>query len=87
MSEGLFPAEVVKDVPRVTLTGSDAVHVEQHKGLSAYLSEEVRFRTACGMLRIGGRELRLKRYTACEAMVTGEIRSVSIEGANGGGRA
>ena len=87
MGEGLFPAEVVKDVPRVTLTGSDAVHVEQHKGLSAYLPEEIIFRTACGMLRIGGRELRLKRYTACEAVVTGEIRSVSIDGANGGGKA
>lgn len=87
MSEGLFPQEVVKDVPRVTLTGNDQVHVEQHKGLAAYRPEEVIFRTACGTLCIGGSELRLKRYTACEALVTGQVSSVSIDGVNGGVRA
>ncbi|MGN1018908.1 MAG: YabP/YqfC family sporulation protein [Aristaeellaceae bacterium] len=87
MSEGLFPAEVVKDVPRVTLTGTDSVYVEQHKGLSAYQPEEVVFRTGSGTLRIGGRELRLKRYTSCDAMITGQVSSIAMEGANGGGGA
>ena len=84
MNEGFFPAEVVKDVSRVTLTGSDSVYVEQHKGLAAYQPEEVVFRTVSGTLRIGGRELRLKRYTSCDAMITGEVRSIAMEGANGG---
>lgn len=85
MDEGLFPAEVVKDVPRVTLTGSDSVYVEQHKGLAAYQPEEVVFRTGSGTLRIGGSELRLKRYTACDAVITGQVKTVVIEKANGGG--
>ena len=87
MGEGLFPAEVVKDVPRVTLTVSDNVYVEQHKGLAAYQPEEVVFRTAGGTLHIGGSELRLKRYTACDAMITGQVTSISVKGANGGGGA
>lgn len=87
MSEGLFPAEVVKDVPRVTLTGSDHVYVEQHKGLMAYQPEEVVFRTSCGTLRIAGSELRLKRYAACEAEITGRVDGISVGKANGGGRA
>ena len=87
MGEGLFPVEVVKDVPRVTMTGSDNVCVEHHKGLAAYQPEEVVFRTASGTLRIGGSDLRLNRYTACDAEITGRVASVSIEKANGGGGA
>ncbi|MGN0970797.1 MAG: YabP/YqfC family sporulation protein [Aristaeellaceae bacterium] len=87
MGEGLFPAEVVKDVPRVTLTGSEHVYVEQHRGLLAYQPEEVVFRTGCGMLRIAGGELRLKRYTACEAEITGRVDGIAVEKANGGGGA
>lgn len=84
MGEGLLPAEVVRDVPRVTMTGSDSVYVEQHKGLVAYQPEEVVFRTASGTLRIDGSELRLKRYTACDAMITGQMKNIAIEKANGG---
>ncbi|MGN0779523.1 MAG: YabP/YqfC family sporulation protein [Aristaeellaceae bacterium] len=86
MEERLFPAEVVGNVPRVTLTGRSEVDVEQHRGLSAYQPEEVVFRTACGSLRISGHELRLKRYTSCDAQITGEIACVTMDGgANGGG--
>ena len=76
----LFPKEVVSDMPRVTMTGCERVHVEQHKGLIAYQPEEVVFRVAPGRLTVTGRELRFRLYTSGEAILTGHVDSVAIAG-------
>ncbi|MGN0747933.1 MAG: YabP/YqfC family sporulation protein [Aristaeellaceae bacterium] len=71
----------------MTLTGGESVYVEQHKGLMAYQPEEMVFRTGCGRLHIAGSELRLKRYTACDAEISGQIAGIAMEKVNGGGGA
>lgn len=76
----LFPKEVVSDMPRVTMTGNERVHVEQHKGLIAYQPEEVVFRVAAGRLTVTGKELRFRRYTSGEAILTGHVDGVAIAG-------
>lgn len=76
----LFPKEIVSDMPRVTLTGSERVHVEQHKGLIAYQPEEVVFRVASGRLTVSGRELRFKLYTSNEAILAGHVDGVAMAG-------
>ena len=76
----LFPKEVVSDMPRVTVTGNERVHVEQHKGLIAYQPEEVVFRVAAGRLTVLGKELRFRLYTSNEAIVTGYVDGVTMAG-------
>ena len=73
MHQDIFPREVTSNVPRVTLTGQEQLHVEQHRGLIAYSTEEIIFRTAVGLLRTSGAELRFSLYTAGEALVNGRI--------------
>ncbi len=77
-NEPLFPREVTSDVPRMTLTGHELLHVEQHRGLVGYQPEEILFRTACGMLRVEGAALQFRTYTAGEAVIAGHIGSVTI---------
>ena len=85
MEQGeLFPKEVISDMPRVTLTGSERVHVEQHKGLIAYQPEEVVFRVATGRLTVTGQELRFRLYTSCEAILTCRVDSVAMAGGERG---
>ncbi len=79
----LFPREVTSDVPRMTLTGHELLHVEQHKGLVGYQPNEILFRTSGGMLRIAGDGLRFSTYTAGEAIIRGRIDSVGIVPAGG----
>lgn len=79
MNSRLFPIEVTSDTPRLTMTGSMRVQVEQHKGLVTYLPEEIVFRCASGRIRIVGEELRMERYASQEAVVVGRIAGVSIE--------
>ena len=76
MHEELFPREVITHVPRVTLTGNERLHVEQHQGVIAYSPEEILLRTASGMLRINGTELRFSTYNAGEALIIGRIEDV-----------
>lgn len=75
----LFPREVTSNVPFVTITGKDMLHVEQHKGVIAYQPEKIIIRTACGLMHITGKALVFSMYTATEALVTGNISSVSFD--------
>ena len=80
MRDELFPREVVSDVPRMTLTGHERLHVEQHKGLIDYAPDAIAMRTACGLLRIDGAGLRFVMYTAAEAVIVGRIDAISFPG-------
>lgn len=80
----LFPREVTTNVPCITLTGRERLHVEQHRGLIAYQPQEICLRTACGLLKVTGDGLCFRMYTGAEAIVSGKIESVSF--AEEGGR-
>lgn len=80
MRDELFPREVISDVPRMTLTGHERLHVEQHKGLIDYAPDVIAMRTACGLLRIDGAGLRFVIYTAAEAVIVGRIDAISFPG-------
>jgi len=43
------------------------------------------FRTACGLMRIGGSGLRFASYSAQEALIVGRIGSIACEEAGGRG--
>ncbi len=79
MQKELFPKEVTSNVPCITLTGCERVHIEQHKGLIAYSPEEIVLRTAVGLLRMTGQELHFSLYSAGEALIVGKIGSVGYE--------
>ena len=85
MQKELFPKEVVSRVPRITLTGTGRLHVEQHQGLMGYQQEEVLFRTSCGMLRVTGGGLHFQAYSSAEALLAGRIESVIMLGEGSGG--
>ena len=78
MQEPMFPREVTGRVPRITLTGRDEVHVEQHQGLMACQEDEVTLKTVCGRLVIGGSNLMFSLYTPVEARVLGRIDSIRV---------
>lgn len=76
--EGLFPRELTADIPRITMTGNELIQIEQHRGLMAYQQEDIALLTGTGMLRIQGKALKFRLYSATEAIISGEIDSVSL---------
>lgn len=79
MHEDLFPREVTSHVPRITLTGHEQLHIEQHRGLIDYSQENIVFRSSCGLVRITGAGMGFNLYTAGEARISGQIDSVCFE--------
>lgn len=79
MQAGLFPKEVVSHVPRITLTGHERLHIEQHRGLIDYAPENIVLRTSVGLLRVAGAGMVFTLYSAGEAIVVGQIDSVSFQ--------
>lgn len=78
MHDEIFPKEVITKVPRLTLTGRERLHVEQHQGLMDYEQEHIVLRTVCGLLQVAGAGLSFQTYTAAEAVITGRIDQVSF---------
>ncbi len=78
--EGLFPLELTSDLPKITMLGSQQVHIEQHKGLVVYQEDEVALQTSAGLLKLHGANLSFALYTSGEALITGKIDGISLCG-------
>jgi sporulation protein YqfC len=84
MQQGFFPKEVTSNVPLITLTGHEQLHIEQHQGLVDYEPENIVLRSACGLIRIAGAGMVFRLYTAAEAVIAGRIDCVAFAHQEGG---
>ena len=73
-----LPGDVVAGLPRVELTGSRELRMENHKGILAYGSQEIHI--SCGKLviKVRGSNLELKSMNASQLLITGEIDGVDL---------
>lgn len=78
MRQGSFPKEVISNVPLITLTGHEQLHIEQHQGLVDYEPENIIIRSACGLIRIAGAGMLFKLYTTAEAIIVGRVDCVEF---------
>ena len=74
-----LPAEVVAGAPRVTLTGTERVMVENHHGILSYSETEVAVGGRGLLIRIRGDSLLLRAMDAEMLLVTGHIFGVDVE--------
>ncbi|OGO77228.1 MAG: sporulation protein YqfC [Clostridiales bacterium GWB2_37_7] len=71
-----LPKDIILDVAKVTLIGSDSITVENHKGILEYNEDQIRVNTGSGVLIIIGSKLNIKSILQEEITITGEINSV-----------
>lgn len=76
-----LPGELLNGVPRLTLTGSGSVLIENHGELLSYTDELLEL--GCGhlRLRIRGDGLLLRAMDSEQMLVTGRIFGVEVDGA------
>ena len=63
-------------MPRVTITGFQRVHVENHRGLLEYSQERICVNSGRLVIRINGAGLELAAMSDMELVVTGKVSSV-----------
>ena len=74
-----LPADVVAGVPRLELVGDNQLRMENHRGILSYGTREIHVSGGVFSVRISGEELQLRTMNATGLLVTGHIRSVSLE--------
>ena len=73
-----LPGDVVAGLPRVELTGSRELRMENHKGILAYGPEEIHVSGGRLIIKIRGSNLELKAMNAGELLITGEIAGLDL---------
>ena len=73
-----LPGDLVAGLPRVELTGSRELRMENHKGILAYGTDEIHVSGGKLIIKIRGSNLELRAMNASELLITGEIAGIDI---------
>ncbi|TDA70249.1 MAG: sporulation protein YqfC [Clostridia bacterium] len=73
-----LPADVVFDLPRLTVIGNRRVVVQNHRGIVAYTPRQVRVGATGGEVEITGEELQLEAILSEEVVVRGRIARINL---------
>ena len=65
-------------LPRVEITGSRELRMENHKGILAYGPEEIHVSGGKLIIKIRGSNLELRAMNAGELLITGEIAGLDL---------
>lgn len=73
-----LPGDVVAGLPRLELTGSRELRMENHKGILAYGSQEIHISGGKLIIKVRGSDLELKAMNASQLLITGDIAGVEL---------
>ncbi|MDQ0254355.1 sporulation protein YqfC [Evansella vedderi] len=80
-----LPADVMMDLPRVTLIGNFHIYIENHKGVIRFTKTELRLRLTEGELLVIGNDFVIKNILPEEMLLEGVIEDIRFlkEGSSG----
>ncbi len=73
-----LPGEALMGEPRVTVTGTGKLHLENHRGLVEYGTERVVANVRGGMVKITGEGLTVAAMSDLELVLRGTVRTVEF---------
>ena len=73
-----LPGDLVAGLPRVEITGSRELRMENHKGILAYGPEEIHVSGGKLIIKIRGSNLELRAMNAGELLITGDIAGLDL---------
>ena len=73
-----IPAFALHGLPRLTLTGSRQLLIEQHRDLTLYSADEIVIALQRGRVRLTGQNLRLVAMDKEAMLIAGEIKGLEL---------
>ena len=73
-----LPKDIVMNLPLIFITGNSELSIENFKGVIEYTDSRVRINTTCGILKIEGKSLSLKRISSEGLTLAGLIVKVEF---------
>lgn len=74
-----IPQDILGNLPIVTVTGRQLVHIENYKGIIQYQNDIVRVQTKAGVLCVRGKRLSIDYYSSDEMRISGHIMELSYQ--------
>ncbi|ANB61144.1 sporulation protein YqfC [Anoxybacteroides amylolyticum] len=71
-----LPADVIMDLPRITMIGHIHIYIENHRGLLTFSDKELRLLLKQGQLLVRGDEFVIKTILPEEILLEGKIQQV-----------
>ncbi|MBO0993982.1 sporulation protein YqfC [Bacillus sp. SD088] len=71
-----LPADIMMDLPRITMVGNLHIYIENHNGLLVFTDNELRLLLKQGQLLIKGKSFVLKTILPEEILLEGYIEEV-----------
>jgi sporulation protein YqfC len=72
-------AEVTMDLPLIMLVGQQKLYIENHKGISLYMSDKIKIRVKPGYVIITGSELVIGEIKTENLSISGQISGIFYE--------
>jgi sporulation protein YqfC len=72
-----IPADLVMDMPRLTVTGRNELYLENHKGIIEYTTERIRINLSRGFMEVIGDNLEIQALMPDEMKVWGDINTIN----------
>jgi sporulation protein YqfC len=71
-----LPADIVMDLPRITMVGQIHIYIENHRGLLTFSDRELRLLLKQGQLLVRGEKFVIKTILPEEILLEGKISQV-----------
>ncbi|ANB58711.1 sporulation protein YqfC [Anoxybacillus sp. B7M1] len=71
-----LPADLVMDLPRITMIGHIHIYIENHRGLLTFSDKELRLLLKQGQLLVRGEQFVIKTILPEEILLEGKIHHV-----------
>jgi sporulation protein YqfC len=71
-----LPADIVMDLPRITMVGQIHIYIENHQGLLTFSDKELRLLLKQGQLLVRGEQFVIKTILPEEILLEGKINQV-----------
>ena len=73
-----LPREIMMNLPKITMVGSNQMLVENHKGVIEYTPQRIRVNSSIGVIRVQGKDMNLENIAADDIMITGEVKMIEF---------
>ena len=73
-----LPGDVLAGLPRIEITGSRELRMENHKGILAYGADEIHVSGGKLVVKVHGTGLELRSMNASQLLITGDIHGVDL---------
>lgn len=74
-----LPAEIVMDIPKITITGNKEITIENHKGILSFEKNSIKVNSKAGNINIEGSDFEILYIGGATISISGDFKAIIYE--------